>query len=126
MRQSAVGLEVAHFGQEVRRILRDEREGAAADGKFDGRQQRAKTKQRAARQEDEVHVFGHEDICPQVERMIAARAFQRLGQPEAGPLAAQKRLAAKAGECKRVGGRRVVGTARNLRMRPSERRMQPS
>ena len=50
------------------------------------------------RPEDQVDVFGHEDVRPEVERVLVLGIKQRLCKPAAGAVGTEERLSVKTGE----------------------------
>jgi len=97
VRARAARASVFHPRKEVRAISPNPQQAAVRHRKLDRLQQRA-DQSPFLRPEDQVDVFGHEHVRPEVERVLVLGIKQRLCKPAAGAVGTEERLSVKAGE----------------------------
>jgi hypothetical protein len=91
------GASVLHPRKEVGAMPVDPQQAAVRHRKLDRLQEWA-NQSPFLRPEDQVDVFGHEDVRPEVERVLVLGIKQRLCKPAAGAVGTEERLSVKAGE----------------------------
>ena len=102
MRHRTVSMRVDHAGEEIRCILLGPRCCSTGQRAFQLPQNRLHPNT-CIRQQNQMNVFGHNDICPEVKRGLSARSIYCLKKPFRHLTIPKKRLLSEAGECQTMG-----------------------
>ena len=98
----------------IRRFFFEECHGGSADRFFYDLQNIGRVVYQTLWINDQMHVIGHEDVCPEGVLQFSARFVDGIRQPLTGPVFGQERILVKAGERQFVSLFWIVVGARAL------------